>query len=32
MGEISRYLKENQLTHEIFDKMLRTQADQLIRF
>lgn len=32
MGEIHRYLKENQLTHEIFEKMLRTQADQLIRF
>jgi chromate reductase, NAD(P)H dehydrogenase (quinone) len=32
MGEINRYLKENQLTHEIYIKMLHEQADQLIRF
>lgn len=32
MGEIHQYLKENQLTHEVYDKMLRMQADQLIEF
>lgn len=32
MGEIHRYLKEDQLTHKVYDEMLRMQADQLIRF
>lgn len=32
MGEINRFLNENQLTHKVYNEMLRTQADQLIKF
>jgi len=32
MGQIHHYLKENQLTHKVYEEMLRMQADQLIKF
>jgi len=32
MGEIHRYLKEDQLTHPVYQELLHTQADQLIKF
>ncbi|MDF9801246.1 chromate reductase [Catalinimonas alkaloidigena] len=32
MGEIHRYIKENQLTSKVYDETLRLQADQLIAF
>ncbi len=32
LGEIHRYLKEDQLTSKVYDEMLRLQADQLIEF
>jgi len=32
MGQIHHYLKEGQLTHQIYEEMLRRQADQLIEF
>ncbi|WKN33615.1 NAD(P)H-dependent oxidoreductase [Porifericola rhodea] len=32
MGEVHIHLKENQLTHKVYNEMLYAQADQLISF